>query len=271
MLSNSGHDERGKYSGGAAGDQTGNEWHLINWYNRPWDIVFHYPDEKVRKTIAELAVEAAKNNNIGYDQNQRTTFWEALKATGTYHPKDIKKKCEADCSAGVAAICKATGYILGIDALKNISPDMYTGNEKAVLKKAGFEVRTAQKYLTSDKYLYAGDILLCTGHHTAINVTDGPYIEKKTQNGQYTGTFPVLPPRGWYQQGDGITTLTNYPTQIKRVQALVNWINDGTIDVDGQYGQATTAAVKKAQKKLGVTADGEFGKDTLKAAKTYRK
>ena len=60
MISNSGHDERGKYSGGQAGDQTGTEWQLINWYNRPWDTVFHYPDVRVRQLIAELAIEAAE-------------------------------------------------------------------------------------------------------------------------------------------------------------------------------------------------------------------
>lgn len=35
MISNCGHDERGKYSGGKAGDQTRTEWQVINWYNRP--------------------------------------------------------------------------------------------------------------------------------------------------------------------------------------------------------------------------------------------
>ena len=35
MISNCGHDENGRYSGGKAGDQTGTEWRVINWYNRP--------------------------------------------------------------------------------------------------------------------------------------------------------------------------------------------------------------------------------------------
>ena len=39
MISNCGHDERGKYSRGKAGDQTGTEWQVINWYNRPWKCV----------------------------------------------------------------------------------------------------------------------------------------------------------------------------------------------------------------------------------------
>ena len=177
MISNSGHDERGKYSGGAAGDQTGTEWQLINWYNRPWDKVFHFPDARVRQLIAELAIEAAENPLVGYDQGQRTTFWAALKATGTYHPKDITTPCEDDCSAGVAAICKAAGYILGITDLKDISTGMTTKNETTILQQAGFETLTEKKYLTSDAYLYAGDVLLCTGHHTCINVTDGTKVE----------------------------------------------------------------------------------------------
>ena len=32
MISNCGHDENGRYSGGKAGDQTGTEWQVINWY-----------------------------------------------------------------------------------------------------------------------------------------------------------------------------------------------------------------------------------------------
>ena len=34
MISNCGHDENGRYSGGKAGDQTGTEWQVINWYSK---------------------------------------------------------------------------------------------------------------------------------------------------------------------------------------------------------------------------------------------
>ena len=40
-ISNSGYDENRKTKGGKAGDQTGHEWKIINWYNRPWNISFH--------------------------------------------------------------------------------------------------------------------------------------------------------------------------------------------------------------------------------------
>ena len=117
LISNSGHDENGKYLGGKAGDQTGTEWALIPWYNRPWKCVLRHPDAKVRAKLAELGVKAAKNNLVGYDQNQRGTYWQHLKASN-YDPAQITIACEADCSAGVIANIKATGYLLGIDALK---------------------------------------------------------------------------------------------------------------------------------------------------------
>lgn len=178
MISNSGSDESRKYSGGKAGDQTGTEWALISWYSRPWNYVLRHPDPKVRAKITELAIAAAKNDNIGYDQNERYTYWTQLKACG-YNPAKIKTKCEADCSAGVAANIKAVGYLLGIKELQNVSIYCYTGNLRAALIAAGFEVLTDSKYLTGDGYLFAGDILLYEGHHTATNVTDGTYTDKE--------------------------------------------------------------------------------------------
>ena len=74
-ISNSGSDERGSYAGGAAGDQTGNEWTMRSWYNRPWDCVLRHPNYKVGLKIAELSCAAALNNHIGYDQYQRDTYW----------------------------------------------------------------------------------------------------------------------------------------------------------------------------------------------------
>ena len=49
-ISNSGSDENGAYSGGQAGDQTGKEWRMRDWYNRPWTCVLRYPDQKVARS-----------------------------------------------------------------------------------------------------------------------------------------------------------------------------------------------------------------------------
>lgn len=176
MISNCGSDEKGKYYGGKAGDQTGKEWILKSWYNRPWKCVLRYKgNADVNVMISNLAIQSAKNNNIGYDQWQRATYWKELQ-NAEYHPENIKTKCEADCSAGVMAIVKATGYRLDIPKLKTVSEKLVCRQMREALKKVGFEVLTESKYLTSEKYLQAGDILLNDTAHTAIAVGTGKVL-----------------------------------------------------------------------------------------------
>lgn len=201
MIANSGHDEKGKYTGGSAGDQTGTEWQIRSWYKYTygWGCALRYPDSKVGKKIAELAKEAANNNNIGYDQGQRLTFWYALEKA-KYRPKDISTKCETDCSAGVCAIVKAVGYLLNIKALKDVSITNYTGSMKSNLRAAGFEVLTESKYLTSDSYLEPGDILLNERHHTCINLDYGSKVKQTYKEGWVQDDDTD---RWWYQLSDG--------------------------------------------------------------------
>ena len=171
-ISNCGHDERNLYSGGAAGDQTKTEYRICDWYSRPWDCVIRHPKAEVRETIAKMARNAAENDNIGYDQNQRTTFWQELKKTG-YNVRAIKTKCEADCSSSTCTIVNGCGHKLGIKKLQDVSVDNWTGSMRSALSKAGFKVLTAGKYTDSCDYLLPGDILLNEQHHVAINVTKG--------------------------------------------------------------------------------------------------
>ena len=174
MIANSGYDEHGKYSGGTAGDQTGREWRIIPYYNRPWNCVLRHPDTSVRELIAQLAEEGANNDLIGYDQYERWTFWNQLKTVG-YHPKNIKTKCEADCSAGVISIVWAVGHLLGLYRLKELDAT-YTGNMRQGFKDAGFIVLQESKFLTNDSWLMRGDVLLNDAHHTAINLTTGKNV-----------------------------------------------------------------------------------------------
>lgn len=176
QISNCGKDERGLYRGGQAGDQTGNEWQIISWYSKPWKCVLRHPNPNVRALLADLAKKAALNNNIGYDMNDRATYWGELQKVGL-DPGAISTPCEADCSSGVIAHVKAAGILLGDDKLKNCKAT-YTGNMRSELQKAGFEVLTDSKYLQSSGYLLTGDILLADGSHTATNITDGSFAGK---------------------------------------------------------------------------------------------
>ena len=96
-------------------------------------------------------------------------------------------------------------------------------------------------------------------------------IPNGSKKSGYSSTFPAIPPRGYYQIGDGYKTLTNYQTQIKRVQKLLNWLTGAKLKVDGSYGEKTAAAQKKAQKMFKLPINGKFGNLTLAKAKEYKK
>lgn len=85
----------------------------------------------------------------------------------------------------------------------------------------------------------------------------------------YDGTLPHLPRRGYYREGDGYIVLTGTRPSIRAIQELMNWITGSSLVVDGKYGQKTAAAVASAQRILGVTVDGLFGKKTLEGVLFY--
>lgn len=172
-------DERGKANSGAAGDQTGKEVYKRTWYSKPWHTVFRPKSATVAEKIAKAMEQACANNNIGYDQYQRTTLYTQAKAKG-WDISKVTAKCETDCSALVAVCCNAAGV--------TVSKDMYTGNEAAVLKGTGkFTVFTESKYVGGSSYLKRGDILLGNGH-TAIVLSDGEKAKATTECfKKYTG------------------------------------------------------------------------------------
>lgn len=225
-ISNCGHDERGRYAGGKAGDQTGTEYQIMNWYSRPWLCVLRFNDAKIAAMIADMATKAAQNNLIGYDQgtsensNDRYSFWQHLKASN-YDPAQITVACESDCSASTAAIVKGAGYRLNNARLKAVSIYLTTRNMRAAMKIAGAKVLTDRKYLTSGDYLKAGDILLNDNHHVAIAVTTGakastlstPTILSKTPKWVGKVTANTLNVRTW--AGTEYAQLKSYPTLAK--------------------------------------------------------
>lgn len=254
MISNSGSDERGKYHGGQAGDQTGGEWKIRNWYNSSWKCVLRYPDSKVANLFVDMATKAANNNNIGYDQWQRTTFWLQLKNVN-YEPDKITTPCEADCSAGVVAIVKGAGCRLGIKKLSDLPETLYTGNMRQYLINAGFQCLTDSKYLTSDDYLLPGDILLNDSRHTAFNLTKGSKVQDNDTGVKTVNITLKVLCKGMKDE------------QVKTVQRLLREINikgaNGKIlTVDGDFGLNTETAIKSFQKANRLPQDGIVGEKT---------
>ena len=256
MISNCGHDENGKYHGGAAGDQTGGEWQIRNWYNRGWNCVLRYPDKIIAQMIANEAIDAANNNNIGYDQWNRESLWKELTVVG-YRFADVKNKCETDCSNGVASIVKAIGYLTGNKKLQAVPISATTVNLKSFLVEAGFQCLTFSKYLTSENYLEPGDILLnwAPNGHTTIEVGNG---KKKEQTNTTGGTCTVE-----------LTVLKkgSKGAEVKNLQILLKakgykGADKKVLELDGSFGSNTDFAVRAFQRAAKLTVDGLVGSKT---------
>lgn len=165
-------DENSTASGGNAGDQTAREVFIRDWYNRSkgWSTVFRAKDSRIAEKIAKAMEQACANDNIGYDQGQRTTLFEHAKKA-SWDISKVTAKCECDCSSLVAVCVNAAGIA--------INKDMYTGNQKTILNNTSkFDMLTEAKYLNKSDFLRRGDILLGQGH-TAVVLSDGGGIEIK--------------------------------------------------------------------------------------------
>lgn len=260
-IANSGHDERGKYSGGKAGDQTGTEWYIRFWYNRPWDTVIRFQDAKIADMIATLSIYAAQNNQIGYDQGQRTSYWTALKKAG-YDPRAIKTPCEDDCSAGVMANVRAALELTGhSNWAKNINIHATTWTMKGSICSCGAKVKTFTdaSHTKSTKYLLPGDILLRTSAHTAVNLGVGSAMKKESESSKIAGTCTVTLKQFLKGAED---------PQIKTIQRILKeegykGKNGKALAVDGSLGENTAYAIEAFQKSKGMK-NINFGTVALK-------
>ena len=168
-------DENGKARGGKAGDQTGKEILVTNWYKRTggWDVYLECTDKALAKIAADFAVQIANDDSFGYDQDQRTTGLKAILAAGSVSDAVAS---ELDCSALVFAAYILAGLEIEVG---------YTGNLEARFLATGlFIAHRESKYLTSGDYATIGGIYLTSGKHTAIVVTNG------SKSGSYDESVP---------------------------------------------------------------------------------
>ena len=264
-ISNCGHDERNKYSGGKAGDQTKTEWYIRDWYKRPWTVVIRFEDPVIAFMIATLAILSALQDLIGYDQGQRTTFWTALKKAN-YDPRKINTACEADCSSGVLAIVKAALILTGHQKWADkISIYGTTWTLRGIICACGAKVKVFSdaSHTNGTAYLLPGDILLNTNDHTAINIGYGSKMKKinvssgssaKESSSKIPGTCSIMLQQFLVGAED---------PQIKTIQMILNALGytgkDGKpLTVDGKNGPNTSFAISAFQKDKGMK-DINFG------------
>ena len=166
-----------------AGDQTGTEVYKRPWYNKGWNVMLRCPDTEAAEKAVEIAVKLADSNLVGYDQSERNTLYQALKAHNFNVDAYIKsgKKTETDCSAFIYA-----AFACVLPAMRYDGNAPTTRTMQQFFKRHGFTAYKQALYLTSDAALRTGDILIKEGSHTVLNITD--HISASYYYPKYTGS-----------------------------------------------------------------------------------
>lgn len=229
-------DERGKASGGKAGDQKQKsvpdykgEVAMQNFYvsSKGWYIL-RAKSPAVASSIALSMTIACNNPNIGYNQAKRLDIIKA----GTH----ATSPTSCDCSSLVRQCIREAGVEVG---------NFTTANEANVLTATGqFEKLTYKKGTA----LFLGDILVtCVKGHTVV-VTSGatraesvPIASPMVKNGTRGANAKLLQQNlnacGYRLEEDGIFGKLS-------TQALKEWQAVNGLVVDGIYGKKSEAKMK---------------------------
>lgn len=237
------HDERGKYSGGKAGDQTQkieNGYDMTGevstqaFYNhsKGW-VILRAKDKNLASGLAFCMAIACVNKNIGYSQSDRGGVIKYGILT--------EKPCNADCSTLVRACIKQCGYDV---------PNFTTANEVKVLTESGLFEKVE---FSSVSGLYDGDVLVTkTKGHTAIVVAGALSRSVVEKN-------PYKEPTNTVRKG-------SKGESVKWIQWALNK-HGANLTIDGDFGNKTYLAVKAFQNAHGLTVDGIVGVQTRVALK----
>ena len=232
-------NEKGTTTGGKAGDQTGGEVSIQNYYlhKKGW-YVARAKQSGVAEKIAQAMEAACNNNHIGYCQAHRDGLRKAA-VKYNYNLGKVTVDVEVDCSALVRVCCLYAGISVG---------DFNTESELEALRKTGqFEILKDDKHCNSSTYLKRGDILVTrTKGHTVV-VLDNGFGVTGTKTQVSAGTYTV---------GQVYTT---------RVDDLSVRTSPGTNNPEKSYAELSSNAQKNAHE------NGRLKKGTRVTCKDVRK
>lgn len=221
-------DERGKASGGKAGDQKQKaspdykgEVSMQNFYvsSKGWYIL-RAKNPDIAAKIALAMTIACNNPNIGYNQARRLDIIKA----GTH----ATQPTSCDCSSLVRQCVREAGIEVG---------NFTTANEANVLTATGHFDKIAYMKNTT---LYLGDILVTKVKGHTVIVTSGNTRPSTTQIAQPT------------------VKLNSKGANAKLLQHNLNQCGY-TLEEDGIFGKLSTAALVRWQHENKLSADGIYG------------
>lgn len=254
-IGHSSKDEKGRFSGGVAGDQTGKEVCIRSWYNGDWDFVARFKDRVKAEKAAKACEDACNNPKVGYDRGERNDLRTEAKRVD-YQLDKIETPCESDCSSLMGVCVEAAGIRLP----EGNGPT--TRTLRRVLEQSGeFEILTADKYLTTDQHTLRGDILCAEGEHTVMVLDNG---SKSTAQAE-----PAKP--------DKVTTYCSVRlprlesgskgAAVRRMQELLMAHGEKLpkYGADGDFGAETGDALESFQRKHDLAKDRKCGPESWAA------
>lgn len=240
IIGHSSIDERGKISGGQAGDQTGKEVCKRTFYNhkKGW-ICLRAKDKNIANKIATCMEDICDNPYVGYDQSQRLDLYNAVKDNNFKCDKEsLKKFVECDCSSSVRVCLAYAGVMVS---------NFNTSNERKVIFATGlFEEVTVK---SDGSNLKRGDILVTkTKGHTVVVISNSNYSNKVSNESEEYN----MPTISYGSKGRAV----------KVWQIILGFTGD---DVDGDFGKGTKEKTFKWQENHSLKVDGIVGKNSWKA------
>ena len=247
--------EKGTVTGNA-GDNNGRELCTRGWYNGGWQFVLRPTSSTLAEKSAKACEKGCANSKIGYDQNQRNTLNTQAKKV-KYDLSKITTACETDCSAFMT-VCAISG---GANINYGTNAPTTSTMKSRFIKNGDYKVLTASKYLTNDKYLKRGDILVKAGSHTVMVLENGSKaVTTSTTSSTSTTTTST-------------SSVAKKKENIKQFQTWLNKYFNSGLTVDGIYGNNTKKASIKAWQKssnelfnTSLDVDGVYGSECKKAA-----
>lgn len=223
LISHASLDENKNIKNGQAGDQTGKEVCIREWYSKPWQYVIRFRDSRMAEKVAVCMEMAANNNLIGYDQFQRNTLLKEARKYN-YDVSKVNVPCETDCSALVSVACMYAGIPESQLTLNGNCAT--TRTLRGILKATGeVDIYSTPAYVSHTDRLKRGDILLKEGAHTAVVVQPEPLksVEEIARE--------VL--KGLWGSGQTRKTmLTNAGYDYQAVQSKVNELLKPKLSID---------------------------------------
>lgn len=190
---------------------------------------------------------------FGEKAMQKLTYHTQLGASCTYSAKEYQKngqwfttpKVGDEIFFGTKTNCSHTGLVYDVDSKYVYTIEGNTSTQNGVIANGGGVYKK--------KYALNSSSIAGYGRPK--------YDAQKLK--EYTGTFPVLPSKGYLENGDK-------GTQVKRLQKFLNWYG-AKLDADGIFGAKTKEAVKAFQTIENLEIDGKFGKKSLAKAKLIKR